>query len=146
MHLYLVLMIAYVVMGFIYLGTSTFFFGTFKFFHLLTVWNICGRKSPGGLRFVYVCLEMASALRFSSYDFLHSVYYYLGIFLVTPPSSEAFVFVLLHSGPESLKKSRPKKLMKSILYQFHTKIFFGQFPFFAISKMAKYQFLNWRKF
>ena len=46
-----------------------------------------------------------------------------------------------HSGPEYLKKSRPKKLVKSnksisqnfILTNFH---------FFAISKMAQNQFLN----
>ena len=37
-----------------------------------------------------------------------------------------------HNGPESLKKFRPKKPKK----------FIDQIPFFAISKMAKYQFLN----
>ena len=41
------------------------------------------------------------------------------------------------SRPENLKKSRPKKLVKSI-----SRIFFDQIPFFAISKMAKNQFLE----
>ena len=50
---------------------------------------------------------------------------------------------LLHSGPENLKKSRPKKLMKS--NKSSSRFFFDQIPFFAISKMAKKQFLNWEK-
>ena len=49
-----------------------------------------------------------------------------------------------HSGPEKLKNSRPKKLMKSNK-SISRKKFFEQFPFFAISKMAKNQFLNWEK-
>ena len=49
-----------------------------------------------------------------------------------------------HSGPENLKKSRQKKLVKSIKINY-TKICFDQIPFFAISKMAKNQFLNWEK-
>ena len=49
-----------------------------------------------------------------------------------------------HSGPEYLKKSRPKKLVKS-KKSISRKIFFDQIPFFAISKMAKKQFLNWEK-
>ena len=50
---------------------------------------------------------------------------------------------ILHSGPENLKKYRPKKLVKKNL--FHEKTFFYQNPFFANSKMAKNQFLNWKK-
>ena len=48
-----------------------------------------------------------------------------------------------HSRPENLKKSRPKKLVKSNIINVMN--FFDQIPFFAISKMAKYQFLNWEK-
>ena len=48
------------------------------------------------------------------------------------------------SGPENLKKSRPKKFVKSIKINFTKKII-GQIPFFAISKMAKNQILNWEK-
>ena len=47
-------------------------------------------------------------------------------------------------GPENLKKSRPKKLLKSNK-SISRKKFFDQIPFFAISKMAKIQFLNWEK-
>ena len=50
------------------------------------------------------------------------------------------VFVLTHRGPEYLKKFRPKKLVKS--NKSIPQIFFGQIPFFAISKLAKNQFLN----
>ena len=46
-----------------------------------------------------------------------------------------------HSGPENLKKSRPKKLVKS--NKSISRKFFDQIPFFAISNMAKNQFLNW---
>ena len=46
-----------------------------------------------------------------------------------------------HSGPENLKKSSPRKLKKSNKL-ISRKIFFDQIPFFAISKMAKNQFLN----
>ena len=48
---------------------------------------------------------------------------------------------ILYSGPENLKESRPKKLVKSNKIDF-TKNFFDQIPFFAISKMAKNQILN----
>jgi len=48
-----------------------------------------------------------------------------------------------HNRPENLKKSRPKKLLKSNKL-FH-EIFLDQIPFFAISKIAKNQFLNWEK-
>ena len=48
---------------------------------------------------------------------------------------------ILHSGPENLKKSRPKKLVESNK-SISRKKFFDQNPFFAISKMAKNQFLN----
>ena len=44
-----------------------------------------------------------------------------------------------HSGSENLKKSRQKKLVKS--NKSISRIFFYQNPFFAISKMAKNQFL-----
>ena len=47
----------------------------------------------------------------------------------------------LHSGSENLKKSRPKKLVKTNKSISRIK-FLGQIPFFAISKMAKNQFLN----
>ena len=47
-----------------------------------------------------------------------------------------------HSGPENLKKSRPKKLVKSNKSISRKKIF-SQIPFFAISKMTKNQFWNW---
>ena len=40
------------------------------------------------------------------------------------------------------KKVPTKKLVKSN----KSRIFFDQNPFFAISKMAKNQFLNWKKF
>ena len=49
-----------------------------------------------------------------------------------------------HSGPENLKKSRQKKIMKSNK-SISRKYLFDQIPFFAISKMAKNQFLNWGK-
>ena len=49
-----------------------------------------------------------------------------------------------HSEPENFKKSRPKKLVKSNK-SISRKNFFDQNPFFAISKMAKNQFLNWEK-
>ena len=52
--------------------------------------------------------------------------------------------VCCHSGPENLKKSRPKKLVKSNK-PISRKKFFAQFPLFANSKMAKNQFLNWEK-
>ena len=48
------------------------------------------------------------------------------------------------AGPEKLKKSRPKKLVKSNK-SISRIYFFGQIPFFAISKLAKNQFLNWEK-
>ena len=44
-----------------------------------------------------------------------------------------------HSGPENFKKSRPKKLMKS------NKSISRKKSFFAISKMTKNLFLNWKK-
>ena len=44
-----------------------------------------------------------------------------------------------YSGPENLKKSRPKKLVKS--NKSISWIFFGQISFFAITKMAENQFL-----
>ena len=53
-----------------------------------------------------------------------------------------FVCGLCHSRPENLKKSRPKKLVKSNK-SISRKNFFDQIQFFAISKMAKNQFLNW---
>ena len=49
-----------------------------------------------------------------------------------------------HSGPENIKKSRPKKLVKPNK-SMSGKKFFDQIPFFAISKLAKNQFLNWEK-
>ena len=49
-----------------------------------------------------------------------------------------------NSGPENLKKSRPKKLLKSNK-SISKNFFFDQIPFYAISKMAKNQFLNWEK-
>ena len=49
----------------------------------------------------------------------------------------------MSNGPENLKNSWPKKLMKSN-NQVH-EMFFGKIPFFAFSKMAKNQFLNWEK-
>ena len=52
--------------------------------------------------------------------------------------------IMLHSGTENLKKSGPKKLVKSNK-SISRKTFFDQIPFFAISKMAKNQFLNWEK-
>ena len=48
------------------------------------------------------------------------------------------------AGPENLKNSRPKKLMKSSK-SISRKNLFDQIPFFAISKMAKNQFLKWEK-
>ena len=46
-------------------------------------------------------------------------------------------------APENIKKSRPKKHVKS--NKSISRIFFDQIPFFAISKMAKNHFLNWGK-
>ena len=53
-------------------------------------------------------------------------------------------FLFLHSGPENLKKSRPKKPVKSNKSISRKKI--GQIPFFANWKMAENQCLNWEKF
>ena len=51
----------------------------------------------------------------------------------------------MHSGPENLKKSSPKNNNScNQKNQFH-EIFFDQIPFFAISKMANIQLLNWEK-
>ena len=49
----------------------------------------------------------------------------------------------MHNEPENSKKSWAKKLMKS--NKSISRNFFEQIPFFAISKMAKNQFLNWEK-
>ena len=49
---------------------------------------------------------------------------------------------IIHSGPENLKSPGQKDLRNQI-NQFHN--FFDQIPFFAISKMAKNQFLNWEE-
>ena len=46
-----------------------------------------------------------------------------------------------HSGPENLKQSRPKKNSKNKINQFQ-EIFMDQYPFFAISKMARNHFVN----
>ena len=54
-------------------------------------------------------------------------------------------FIQSHSEPENLKKSRPKKLMKSNTSNSWI-IFLTKLHFSAISKMAKNQFLNWEKF
>ena len=43
------------------------------------------------------------------------------------------------------KKVQAKKNSWNQINQFHEKTFFDQIPFFAISKMAKNQFLNWEK-
>ena len=47
-------------------------------------------------------------------------------------------------GQKIKKKSRAKKLVKS-KKSISRKCFCDQIPFFAISKMAKNQFLNWEK-
>ena len=49
--------------------------------------------------------------------------------------------LLVHSGPEDLKKSRPKNLVKSNK-SISRNNFFDKIPFFAISKMVKNQILN----
>ena len=51
--------------------------------------------------------------------------------------------LIRHSRPEILKKSRPKSLVKS--NKSISRKLFDQIPFFAISKMAKNQFLDWGK-
>ena len=51
-------------------------------------------------------------------------------------------FKTLHNRPENLKKSSPKKT-REINF---TKKVFDQISFFAISHMAKNNFLNWEKF
>ena len=58
--------------------------------------------------------------------------------------SKKIIITLLHRSPESLKKYRPKNLMQSNkpIAQF---FFLYQNLFFAISNMAKNQFLNWKK-
>ena len=48
---------------------------------------------------------------------------------------------ITHSGSENLKKSRPKKLVKS--NKSISRNFYWKNSFFAISKIAKNQFLNW---
>ena len=50
---------------------------------------------------------------------------------------------MAHSEPENLKKSREKNSWNQINQYYE--IFFNQIPFFAFSKMAKNQFLNWKK-
>ena len=50
----------------------------------------------------------------------------------------------LHTGPEKLKKSSPKKLMDSNKLISRKNVFVPN-PFFAIFKLAKNQFLNWEK-
>ena len=50
--------------------------------------------------------------------------------------------IWIHSGPENLKRSRPKKLVKQKKKKIN---FFYQNPLSAISKIAKNQFLNWEK-
>ena len=50
---------------------------------------------------------------------------------------------MLHNGPENFKKSKPKKLVKS--NKSISRKNFDQISFFAISKMAKIQFLSWEK-
>ena len=45
---------------------------------------------------------------------------------------------------QKIKKVQAKKLVKSN-NSISRKIFFGKIPFFAISKMTKNQFLNWKK-
>ena len=51
--------------------------------------------------------------------------------------------LVIHSRPENIKKVQAKKTCEK-KNQFH-EIFFDQIPFFAISKMAKNQFLNWEE-
>ena len=46
---------------------------------------------------------------------------------------------------QKIKKSSGQKNSWNQINQIHEKIFFDQIPFFAISKMAKNQFLNWEK-
>ena len=46
------------------------------------------------------------------------------------------------NGPENLKKPRPKK--KKLVKSKHEKIFLTKFHFFAISKIGKNQFSNWK--
>ena len=50
---------------------------------------------------------------------------------------------LLYYFSKKGPKSRPKNL-SNLINQFH-EFFLGQIPFFAISKMAKNQFLKWEK-
>ena len=45
---------------------------------------------------------------------------------------------------KKFKNVQAKQATSNQIYQFHEKIF-GQIPFFAISKMAKNQFINWGK-
>ena len=52
-----------------------------------------------------------------------------------------FNFYPPNSGPKNLKKFRPKKTREIKKINF-TKNVFDQVPFFAISEMAKNQFLN----
>ena len=51
-------------------------------------------------------------------------------------------FNIHNAGPEKLKKSSPKKVVKSNK-SISGNFFFDQIPFFAISKMAKIRLLNW---
>ena len=52
----------------------------------------------------------------------------------------------MHSGPENLKKSRQKKLMKSNkLFFFHEIAFLAVLNFLPNSKIAFWPFLKWQK-
>ena len=62
--------------------------------------------------------------------------------IICPDGGRSFFWS--DSEPENLKKSRPKKFMKSNKST-SPKNFFDPIPFFAISKMANNQFLNWEK-
>ena len=53
--------------------------------------------------------------------------------------------LFMQSVPENLKKSKPKKLVKSNIPISRKKIRGKISFFFAISKMTKTQFLNWEK-
>ena len=55
-----------------------------------------------------------------------------------------FEVIVQHTVGQKIKKIQAKKLVKSNKSISHKKSFY-QIPYFAISKMAKNQFLNWGK-
>ena len=58
--------------------------------------------------------------------------------------NKSFIIRIVTAG-QKIKKNPGQKNSWNQINQFHEKNFFDQIPFFAISKMAKNQFLNWEE-